>query len=124
MEKPVIISTQGDYDTWMSQQLEAAKKAGATPEGRGQALVAANGCSACHSINGSPGIGPSWLGLAGSQVKLSDGSTVTANDAYIHESIKAPQAKIVAGFETQLMPTFPFTDKQINDIVAYIKTLK
>ncbi len=101
-----------------------SQKAAATPEGRGQALVANNGCAACHSINGSPGIGPSWLGLYGSKVKLSNGSTVTADDAYIHESIKAPQAKIVAGFETQLMPTFPFTDNQINDIVAYIKTLK
>jgi cytochrome c oxidase subunit 2 len=124
MEKPVIVSSQVDYDKWMSQQLEIAKKAAATPEGRGQALVAENGCSACHSINGSPGIGPSWLGLSGSQVHLSDGTTVTADDAYIHESIKAPQAKIVAGFETQLMPTFPFTDNQINDIVTYIKTLK
>ena len=124
MEAPVVVSAQADYDTWMSQQLEIAKKAAATPEGRGQALVAANGCSACHSINGSAGIGPTWLGLYGSQVHLSDGSTVTADDAYLHESIKAPQAKIVAGFETQLMPTFPFTDNQINDIVAYMKTLK
>jgi cytochrome c oxidase subunit 2 len=124
MRAPVVVSTQADYDKWMSQQLEIAKKAAVTPEGRGQALVAASGCAACHSINGSPGIGPTWLGLSGSQVKLSDGSTVTADDAYIHESIKSPQAKIVAGFETQLMPTSPFTDAQINDIVAYIKTLK
>jgi cytochrome c oxidase subunit 2 len=124
MEAPVVVSEQAGYDAWMAKELEAAKKAAATPEGRGQALVAANGCVACHSINGSAGIGPSWLGLYGSQVHLSDGSTVTADDAYIHESIKAPQAKIVAGFENQLMPTFPFTDDQINDIVAYIKTLK
>ncbi len=124
METPVIVSSQAAYEAWMAKELEAAKKASATPEGRGQALVAANGCAACHSINGSAGIGPSWLGLYGSQVKLSDGRTVTANDAYIFESIKSPQAKIVAGFTTQLMPTFPFTDSQLNDIVAYIKTLK
>ena len=124
MEKPVIVSSQADYDNWMSQQLELARQAAQTPEGRGQALVAASGCSACHSINGSPGVGPTWSGLFGSQVKLSDGSTVTADEAYIHESIKAPQAKIVAGFETQLMPTYGFTDDQINDLVAYIKTLK
>jgi cytochrome c oxidase subunit 2 len=124
MEAPVVISDQAAYDTWLGQQLEVAKEAAATPEGRGQALVNASGCSACHSINGSAGVGPTWFGLFGSQVHLSDGSTVTADEAYIHESIKAPQAKIVAGFETQLMPTYPFTDDQINDIVAYIKTLK
>jgi cytochrome c oxidase subunit 2 len=124
MEKPVIISSQADFDAWMGQQLQAAQQAAQTPEGRGKALVAANGCAACHSINGAAGIGPTWFGLFGSQVPLTNGSVVTADEAYIHESIKAPQAKIVRGFENQLMPTYGFTDDQINDIVAYIKTLK
>jgi cytochrome c oxidase subunit 2 len=124
MEAPVIVSSQADFDTWMAAQVKLAEKAAQTPEGRGQALVAANGCAACHSTNGSSGIGPTWLGLFGSQVKISGDGTVTADEAYIHESIKAPQAKIVAGFETQLMPNFGLTDDQINDIVAYIKTLK
>ncbi len=124
MEKPVIVSSQEEYDAWISDQLEIARQAAQTPEGRGKALVAANGCAACHSINGSAGIGPTWFGLFGSQVHLTDGSVVTADDAYIHESIKTPQAKIVAGFENQLMPTYGFTDEEIADIVAYIKTLK
>ena len=58
------------------------------------------------------------------QVKLSDGSTVTANDAYIKESIQNPSAQIVAGFEGVQMPKFDLTDAQISDIIAYIKTLK
>ncbi len=124
MEKPVIVSSQADYDSWMAQQLEKAKQLAATPEGAGQLLVAASGCVACHSINGSAGIGPTWFGVFGSQVKLSDGSVVTADEAYITESIKTPQAKIVAGFETQLMPTYGFTDEQIANLVAYIKTLR
>jgi len=124
MEKPVVISSQTGFDNWMTEQLKLAEQQAATPEGHGQALVAAYGCAACHSINGSAGIGPTWLGLFGSQVKLSDGSVVTADDAYLKESIKAPQAKIVAGFETQLMPNFGFADPDIADIVAYIKTLK
>ena len=124
MEKPVVISSQTGFDNWMTEQLKLAEQQAATPEGHGQALVAAIGCAACHSINGSAGIGPTWLGLYGSQVKLSDGSVVTADDAYLKESIKAPQAKIVAGFETQLMPNFGFSDPDIADIVAYIKTLK
>jgi len=49
---------------------------------------------------------------------------VTADDAYLMESIHQPQAKIVAGFEGQQMPTYGFTEEQIADIVAYIKTLK
>jgi cytochrome c oxidase subunit 2 len=124
MEKPVVVSSQEEFDGWMTEQLAIAEEAAQTPEGRGQALVAANGCAACHSLNGSPGIGPTWLGLSGRTEELTDGTTVVVDDAYIHESIKAPQAKIVAGFENQLMPTYGFTDEQIADIIAYIKTLR
>ena len=124
MEKPVIVSSQADYDAWIAKQAELAQQASQTPEGRGQALVAASGCAACHSINGAAGIGPTWFGLYEHQVELTDGSTVVADDAYIHESIKAPQAKIVRGFENQLMPNYGFSDEQIDDIVAYIKTLR
>jgi cytochrome c oxidase subunit 2 len=124
MEKPVIVSSQEEFDAWMGEQLVLAEQASQTPEGRGQALVAASGCAACHSTNGSPGIGPTWFNLFGRQESLTDGSVVTADDAYIHESIKSPQAKIVAGFENQLMPAYNFTDEEITDIIAYIKTLK
>jgi len=124
MEKPVVISSQGDFDAWMTEQIAIAKEAAATPEGSGQLLVAANGCVACHSINGAQGIGPTWFGLFGHEVELTDGTTVIADEEYLTESIKDPQAKIVAGFENQLMPTYGFTDEQIADIVAYIKTLR
>jgi cytochrome c oxidase subunit II len=124
MEQPVIVSNQADFDTWMAAEVKKAQAAAATPEGRGQALVAASGCAACHSVNGAAGIGPTWFGLFGSQVPISGDGTVTADEAYIHESIKAPQAKIVKGFENQLMPNYGFNDDQINDIVAFIKTLK
>lgn len=124
MESPVIVASQADFDAWMAEQVELAEQQAATPEGRGQALVAANGCAACHSINGAAGIGPTWLGLFGRTETLTDGSTVVVDEDYIHESIEAPQAKIVAGFENQLMPTYNFTDEQIADIIAYIKTLR
>jgi len=124
MEKPVIVSSQADFDTWMSGQVALAEQASQTPEGRGQALVTANGCAACHSINGAAGIGPTWLGVFDHEVSLSDGSTVIADDEYLAESIRLPQAKIVAGFENQLMPAYGFPEEQISDIVAYIKTLR
>jgi cytochrome c oxidase subunit 2 len=124
MEKPVIVSTQADFDSWMSGQIALALEAAQTPEGRGKVLVANNGCAACHTIDGTKSIGPTWLGLAGSQVELVGGATVTADDDYLAESIRAPQAKIVAGFENQQMLQFNLTDEQIADIIAYIKTLR
>lgn len=125
METPVIVSTQADFDAWMAEQVKLAAAAAATPEGRGEALVRNNVCTACHSYKGVGAvIAPTWDGLFGHEVKLSDGSTVIADEAYITESIKAPQAKIVAGYESVVMPNYGFTDEQIADIVAFIKTLK
>ena len=125
METPVVVMKQADFDAWIAEQVKLAAQAAATPEGRGEALVRVSACSACHMINGVGGnVGPAWNGAYGEEVKLADGTTVPGDEAYLAESIKAPQAKIVAGYETQLMPTYGFTDEQIADIVAYIKTLK
>ena len=55
---------------------------------------------------------------------MTDGSTITVDDAYIKESILNPSAKLVAGFEAAQMPPYEFTDEQIADIIAYMKTLK
>lgn len=124
MESPVIVAEMTAFDAWVAEQQELAAEAAQTPEGRGQALVMANGCTACHSLNGAAGIGPTWFQLAGSQVQLSDGTTVIADDAFLAESILEPQAKIVAGFENQQMPAYTFTDEQVADIITYIKTLR
>ncbi len=125
MQRPVIVTTQADYDAWTKQQAiaEAALLAKGGPEA-GKAIVAQNGCGGCHSIDGSKLTGPTWRGLYQSQVKLSDGRTVTADEAYLTESIHDPNAKIVAGFPANVMPHFNLTDQQIKAIVSYIETLK
>lgn len=125
METPAIAMSQADFDAWMAEQVKLAAQAAATPEGRGEALVRNNVCTACHAYGGvGAALGPKWDGLFGHDVELSDGTTVVADDAYLTESIKSPQAKIVAGYESVLMPNYGFTDEQIADIVAFIKTLK
>jgi cytochrome c oxidase subunit II len=125
MERPVMVTSAADFAAWSSQQAAAyaalLQKGG--PEA-GQAMVAQNGCGGCHSIDGTKMTGPTWRGLFQSQVKLSDGRTVTADEAYLIESIKDPNAKIVAGFPANVMPNFGLSDQQINAIVSYIETLK
>ena len=122
MEQPVIVVDNAAFSSWITDQ-QAKAALNVTPESKGEALVAENGCAACHSINGSAGVGPTWLGVAGSQVQLEGGTNVTADDAYLTESIKNPKAKIVKGF-APVMPIYPFTDEEISYLVAYIKTLK
>ena len=89
----------------------------------GQELSVSKGCIACHSIDGTAIIGPSWKGLYGSQESLEDGSSVTVDDAYIKESILNPTIKITKGYQP-LMPVLPVTDEEITALTDYIKSLK
>ena len=88
----------------------------------GSELATNLGCRNCHSVDGSVGLGPSWDGLAGSTVSLTDGSTVTASSSYIAESIRSPDAKIVAGFTAGLMQVTSLTDEEVLALVAYINS--
>ncbi|MBL8089485.1 MAG: cytochrome c oxidase subunit II [Anaerolineales bacterium] len=125
MENAVIVSTQADYDAWIVEQTEIAKQLAQTPEGQGRILAVRNGCLGCHSLDGTPGTGPTWFNLFGKQENLNDGSTILVDEAYLAESILNPNAKIVAGFTSpSVMPAFVFTDEEIANIIAYIKTLK
>ncbi|MEZ4288829.1 MAG: cytochrome c [Polyangiales bacterium] len=81
-------------------------------------------CSACHSIDGNKGAAPTWKDLYGHEVKLADGSTVVADDAYIRQSIGDPGAKVVEGFApmapiSAIGPGAP----EIDAVIAFIKTL-
>jgi cytochrome c oxidase subunit 2 len=118
--------------TAVAQEASPAASPGATPlvgdvdlaaaeRGRNAAAV----CLACHSVDGSTMVGPTWLGLYGSEEELEDGTTVIVDDAYIHESIVDPLAKLTKGFPPS-MPPFgeTLTEEQIADITEYIKSLK
>jgi cytochrome c oxidase subunit 2 len=130
MESPVVVVSQANYDTWLAEQVAAAQAAALASAGkpdatRGEKLYQESGCKACHSIDGVKGVGPTWKGLFESHVKLADGSSVVADDAYLAESIKLPGAKTVEGFPANAMPAFGYlTDGQVADLVAFIKILK
>lgn len=122
MLAPVKVLSQQDFDAWVAEQTAPA----GTPEERGAQYAQQYGCAACHSIDGSKLVGPSWKGVFGHEVTLSDGSTLTADEAYLRESILNPSAKIVQGFQDVMPKNFAdqLTDAQISDLIAYIKTIK
>ena len=123
MESPVKVVSQVDFDAWIAQESAISND----PVERGKKWAAQYGCIACHSIDGTQIVGPTWKGLYGEQAPLADGTTVTADDAYLRESIVDPNARIVQGFSPNLMPqTFKdqLKDQQISDLIEYIKTLK
>lgn len=95
------------------------------PVAQGAALVKDNGCVACHATDSKRLVGPGWGGLYNSKVKLVDGTTVSADDAYLREAIRDPNAKIVAGYPAGVMPPYKtlLDDAQVDAIVAYLHTL-
>ncbi len=125
MLAPVVVVSQEAFDSWVQETIAAqAQAASAAPDPkRGEKIYNEAGCKACHSIDGSKGVGPTWKGIWGEEVVLTDGTKVLVDEAYIIESIRAPQAKVVAGFQPT-MPVFKLTDAEIADLIAFIKTLK
>jgi cytochrome c oxidase subunit II len=97
---------------------------------RGKALYNADSCSGCHSLSGAAGAGPSFKGLASSKVTLTTGQPITADDAYLEQSITSPDAKIVKGYRAGIMAaaiaSYNLAGKpnDIRALVAFIKAQK
>ena len=86
-------------------------------------LLEAKDCLTCHSIDGSEGIGPTFKGMYGRNTKLTNGSSIVADDVYLRESIVKPETKIVDGFD-DVMPKPELTEEELNAIVEYLENLK
>jgi cytochrome c oxidase subunit 2 len=103
----------------------AAAAGGAAPHSPaelGAKLFEANGCGACHTVDGSPGVGPTMKGLYRHETEMEDGSRLLADEAHIEEEIREPSKHIVKGFQP-VMPQVPLTDDEVKALVAYIRTL-
>jgi cytochrome c oxidase subunit II len=115
----ITVMEAADYAAWLS-----GSPTDANPLVAGEKLFADKACVTCHLSDGK-GRAPSLNGVYGAKVLLADGTTVTADDTYIRESILQPMAKLVAGYQP-LMPTFQgqLTEEQILALTAYIKSLQ
>jgi cytochrome c oxidase subunit 2 len=76
-------------------------------------------------VDGTPGSGPTWKGVAGSSTPLVSGETVIADDAYLANSIVDPGSQVVQGFDNIMPPDYgeSLTDQEVSDLVEYIKSL-
>ena len=88
----------------------------------GKEIYTNKGCVGCHSLDGTPGVGPSFKGLWGHKAEMTDGSIIEVDEAYVAESISNPNAKLVKGF-APVMPPLGLTDEEIKNFIAYLKTL-
>jgi cytochrome c oxidase subunit 2 len=119
----VIVHPAGGYEAWLQEQQN--KILSLPPEELGKLLFEKQGCNTCHTVDGTPKIGPTWKGAFGKSESFTDGSSGKVDENYIRQSILEPNAKIVAGF-APAMPTYQgkLKDTEIDGIIAYIKSLK
>ncbi len=123
MTAPVLVHSQDDFQAWVDEETGAVSE---DPVERGRIWAEQFGCLACHTTDGSEGVGPTWRGLFGSQETLSDGTAVEVDPEYLRESILNPGANITQGFQN-IMPADiaqAMTDEQIEDVIAFIESLK
>lgn len=86
------------------------------------ALAESRGCLACHSTDGSEGIGPTWAGSYGTVRVLQDGSTFAIDDVYLRRSIQEPAAQVVSGFENVMVPP-ELDETELDMLIALIREL-
>ena len=115
----VVVMEPSEYQAWLSGGAGEMSLAA-----RGQRTFQDLACHTCHMADAS-GRGPSLERLFGTQVKLADGRSVLADEAYLRESILNPQAKLVAGYQP-LMPTFQglVNEEALLGLIEYIKSLQ
>ncbi|MFQ5341831.1 MAG: cytochrome c oxidase subunit II [Anaerolineae bacterium] len=120
----VEVLEQAEFQDWVAHELEETHPEGELEQGK--ALAQEYGCLGCHSIDGSPSVGPTWKGLYESEVPLADGTTVEVDDDYLHRAIEDPGAEIVQGFPDIMPKNFKdqLTPEQIKLIVEYVESVK
>jgi len=138
MRGRVIALAPANFEDWRRRgidpdmpELSALASDTPAPAGIGQDMVrqgervaAEHGCLRCHTVDGTPHLGPSWAGLYRAEIPLSDGRRVVADDAYLTRSMMEPMEEVRAGFQA-IMPSYlgVLSASDTGALVAYIHSL-
>ena len=114
----VYVLPRDQYREWA-----AGNTSGASLAQNGERLFMVMGCNTCHAGN-AQARGPNLYGLYNSRIRMTDGSTMIANDAYLREKILNPSLHVPAGY-VPIMPTYQgqINEEGLIDLVEYIKSL-
>ena len=124
MNAIVRIVPDADFVKWLA----ATPVKPADVNDAGYKILEKNGCFACHSVDGSIVVGPSFKGLFGDTVEVMTDDIkrkVRADEAYIIASIYDPDKDIVVGFKKGLMKSYKgiIKDSDMTLISKYLITI-
>ena len=125
----VKVLPQTEFDSWYTDTTLQVAAAVDTPTAAGKRIMTNIGCFACHTIDGSKLVGPSFKGFYGTMTSIENGRDVIqviADDEYIKNSIYDPGAQITEGYSKGLMQSYTgqLEDDDIALIIEYLKTLQ
>ena len=132
----VVVMPAAEFDQWLleqrrglSERVDTSTDDGASFHGSiveyGKKIAMAEGCVKCHSLDGQPHIGPTWLDLYLRRETLENGETVLADEGYLTDSMIDPRGKIVKGYKP-VMPTYKgrLAAPEAAALVEFIKSLR
>jgi cytochrome c oxidase subunit 2 len=111
-----------EFQAWLEQGTATDE-----PLARGAELAQQQGCLGCHSVDGSPRVGPSFKGLFGSArtvTRAGQELTVTADADYLTRAIRDPAAEVVVGYPPAMPPYPGLADGELAALVAWLESLK
>ena len=130
MLSKVRVLPEHDFKRWYFSEEAAPRPAAAAAAGRGEgravALLRSKACLACHSLDGSPMVGPTLKGLFGTTHEvLVDGERreMRVDAGFLRKVISRPDSAVVVGYPP-VMPVAPLSDAELAEIVAYIESLR
>jgi cytochrome c oxidase subunit 2 len=115
----IKVMEREEWDKWYEGACEAAGGPATVEAGK---AVYDSVCLACHSLDGSKKVGPTFKDLACSD-RPTNAGTVKADDAYLLESILEPNKKIVDGFPPAMPPMGGTLSKtKIDSTLLFLKS--
>ena len=121
MRERAIIQTPSDFQSWLTAQKAPAVTPTDPTAAEGAQLFQTRGCSACHTINGTPAagkVGPNLTHVASRGVIA--GSILENNAENLRTWLKDPPA-VKPG---SVMPNLGLSDHELDVLVAYLQSLK
>ncbi|MGE0547150.1 MAG: c-type cytochrome [Kofleriaceae bacterium] len=120
MRGRVIALAEADYARWA----DSHRAPGDDLASAGARIAADRGCLRCHTVDGTPHLGPSWARLYGSTITMQTGERVRVDEAYLTESMMDPERRVHAGF-APIMPTYRglLAGGEVAALVEFIRSL-
>jgi cytochrome c oxidase subunit 2 len=124
MTSKTRVLSQEEFDNWLGELALLAD----VPVSEGFTLLRNTGCLACHSIDGSKLVGPSFLNYWGTRRFVLEGDVekpVIADEEYTLKSIYDPNSQLVKGYARGLMQSYTnvISEEDAKKMTEYLKEL-